>query len=307
VVDLAFGTVAAFADYYHYEKKVEEYAGLSQTFEREQFKPLRDHVIKTVKTSFNTLSAVQSSIRDKTNTFTELLTNLRSLDIAYRFALHEIADYLTKQAQMQVARRPETAFPYAYVVLRVCEADPPLFEVIVAHLVHACPYVAPVYPPPLQGESSVHHKLRALRYKPRAEGGEVEADEAYTMRMKGVIALLAVLYSFPVGSNQFQEKRCSLGWTWIARTLNTPPIGITAELLCSFLEQSGIFMLNRYRNQFAKIMNLIHRQFIPKVPSSGAAAFASKTRLLLLVEKAIKSNYSLGIPKGAEIEQANNF
>ena len=166
--------------------------------------------------------------------------------------------------------------------------------------------------------------------------------------MKGVVSLLGVLYSFPVNQRDCtcrslhsflsqsvselvvagDQKRLALGWTWMARMLNTPPILISAELVCAFLEvrltrllalssalpsltecaqQSGYYLCRRYRTQFAKMVLLMQQHFIPTLSSATAAAFASKTRVQLLVEKMLTSQFNLEVPKGAHIEQRNDF
>lgn len=74
---------------------------------------------------------------------------------------------------MQIARKPETAYPYACVALRVALSEPPLLDAIIAHLVYACPYAVPVYPQQAPGESTNAYKLNALRYKPSSEEGGI--------------------------------------------------------------------------------------------------------------------------------------
>lgn len=66
-------------------------------------------------------------------------------------------------------------------------------------------------------------------------------------------------------------------------------------------------MVRRYRAQYAKLILLVQNQFLPILSSEGASAYASKTRLKTVVEKALERNFNLEMPKGAQIEQRNDF
>lgn len=80
---------------------------------------------------------------------------------------------------MQIARRPETAFPYMMVIERVSRRYEHVADVVIKHLIRVCPYALPVYPERAQGESLKDYKLNKLKYKERLDTEEGAAALMY--------------------------------------------------------------------------------------------------------------------------------
>ena len=74
-------------------------------------------------------------------------------------------------------------------------------------------------------------------------------------------------------------------WSWISRLVNkVPPNRFSATALESFLKHAGFAMHGAYRGQFGKVLDVVHREFLPALEAKDDAdsrPVVSRTRTYL--------------------------
>lgn len=106
---------------------------------------------------------------------------------------------------------------------------------------------------------------RALGY--RYSNGEPEKQDKFLKRMTGFIRLYAaILITPPPRGCQPSPHNLSHGWTWLARVMNLEPRpDITATILLEFLQVTGHSFLKTYSKQFAKLVQVLISDYLPKI------------------------------------------
>merc|ERR1711865_131067 len=126
---------------------------------------------------------------------------------------YRIAD----EAEVGIKASPKAAWPVAYVATQIFNRFPVVEELFRGFMHTNCPYVVPDYAGCHAGRSGP---------RPGQRSGETYGD--FVDRMLGYHRLWLAISVI--------QDDLSVVWLWLARTLNTPPVAITASLLHCTLE-----------------------------------------------------------------------
>ncbi|KAI9092704.1 GLE1-like protein-domain-containing protein [Phlyctochytrium arcticum] len=208
---------------------------------------------------------------------------------AHILCLDYFAKAVVKQSESEVAVKVNTSFPLAILCIMILNKHQELRDIFLGRLYKRCPYIAPYYPPRLQGDSDDDFRKR-LRY--RTVDGEWESEIQYGERMCGVFSLYAAIMQ--TKTVYYDYIGMDRAWEWFACILDTPPRKITPLLILKFLEIVGHEFLQTFGRQAIKLLQFTKDQFLQKI---SPKAIASTTRLELFLEPIFQSG-SIPSPEG---------
>eukprot|EP00126_Sphaerothecum_destruens_P000213 Sdes_comp10252_c0_seq1m1888 len=198
----------------------------------------------------------------------------------------------------------DSAFPIAAVAVGIMIDFPEMKDRIMARFYQKCPFIASYYmrfPPNTHDDE----KKRLLGYSQESSEKETqwESQEKYIERMCGITTLFAAIIQTEWSSSSSNPQNCNplgidFGWKWLARILNQNPTTITPSLLVCFLQVAGHQLFKVYRKQFAKLVNFIAQDFLPKM--NKKKSMGAITRLELFLEKSIKQG-TIPPPEGRNL------
>jgi hypothetical protein len=142
------------------------------------------------------------------------------------------------------------------MLCNLAKRDPDFAAYFRGFLFSTCCYAAGVY-----------SKKSALR-EGESEVTFVERMETYLRTYFVALQVFGDAPDHPYGG--FQTM-----WSWIARILNQPAKYITPSLLESFLRVCGHAMLEKYRNQFRKLMHFIETQYFQRLSADVKSTLPS--------------------------------
>ncbi|BFZ05487.1 hypothetical protein BsWGS_08526 [Bradybaena similaris] len=216
---------------------------------------------------------------------------------ALLFCQNLVAKMLVKKGEEQVTSKHESAFPIGIVVVALWVEFPVMGELFQAHLQALCPYVLPKYSAQHRGQSSIdYHK--SLGYKV-SEGGVIEEQDKFLRRMSGLMRLYCacIVAPLPPDVNTAHPHGLEHAWMWLARTMNLEPHpDVTAAMIFDLLSVTGHFLFKEYRVQFAKLLHLLYRSYLPKLESVSVTS-GTIGRLKIFLETAMQ-NSSIPAPDG---------
>ncbi|CAG5131341.1 unnamed protein product, partial [Candidula unifasciata] len=212
---------------------------------------------------------------------------------AHLFCQNLVAKMLVKKGEEQVTSKHESAFPIGIVVVALWVEFPIVGELFQAHLQTLCPYVLPKYAVHQKGQSSIdYHK--SLGYKV-SEDGTIEEQDKFLRRMSGLMRLYCacMVAPLPPDVNSTHPHGLENAWKWLARTLNLEPQpDVTAAMIFDLLSVTGNFLFKEYRVQFAKLLHLLYKHYLPKLESVSVTS-GTIGRLKIFLETAMQN---AGIP-----------
>lgn len=211
------------------------------------------------------IAATKEQINKKSRDIMMLLVQLQ--EPQKTFALLSIAKKMLSQCDVQVAKLNRYAFALAEVAVRIA-CDVPRFGALLVALIHeVCVSSVPKYYPFVPGRYATDEEYYGLMGYTKTEEGAFETTDAYIDRMTGVMLFYAAFVQVEAPNH---PHGVDAAWRWLARLLNRcPPNRYTAAALDSFLKIAGYRMHNEYRGQFVKVLELIHREFIPKLDAKN--------------------------------------
>ncbi|KAJ1970602.1 hypothetical protein H4R35_005769 [Dimargaris xerosporica] len=242
---------------------------------------------------------IRSSILKTANDINNAFMTARSKDAQlYEWALNLAAKVITSQAEVEVQANHSMAYPLAHVCVLLFQSHPEFVDTLMARLVKKCPYVVPQYFN-RQPTQSMQEYRKLIGY-PIAGSEEWETREIYFNKMGGLLALYAaIVQTAPIeGSNAYGIH---YGWRWLARILNLPPQPITGYLLIPFLKIAGATLIQAYQGQARKLIQVLHRQFMPQLTSTIPYR-AAKEKLGLYLERYSQSNGMLERTNGYDYQ-----
>uniref|UniRef100_A0A0B6Y9Z6 mRNA export factor GLE1 n=1 Tax=Arion vulgaris TaxID=1028688 RepID=A0A0B6Y9Z6_9EUPU len=296
-----------------YEAKSKELAQVETAIrpfiENAQNKSFRFSIQRAVNTPINAISDYSGPhLMDKLKKLRDLLQgNVASLSGNNRtgnvtpevllFCQNLVAKMLVKKGEEQVTSKHESAFPIGTVVVALWQEFPIVGELFLAHLQSLCPYVLPMYPTRQTGQSSLdYHK--SLGYKV-SEDGTIEEQDKFLRRMSGLMRLYCscMVAHLPPGVSSPHPHGLDNAWKWLARTMNLEPHpDVTAALIHDVLSVTGHSLFKEYRIQFAKLLYLVYKNYIPKLESVSVTN-AAVERLKIFLDSAVQ-NSSIPPPEG---------
>ncbi|GLV34575.1 Gle1 RNA export mediator [Carabus blaptoides fortunei] len=272
-----------------------------------QLKQFRFHCQKAVNIPLNAISAVsQQHLLDKYQRLSNLLKGLtveaggtNVLSSQHPQGIAYCTDLLAKkfvlQGDLLISSNPESAHCYAAMIVALWTEFPDFGKLVLAYFYQTVPYLVPIYPPQVQGQSDQDY-YRSLGYT--YVDGAIEKQDKFLKRMSGTVRLYAAITISSLKRNQHGQHPHGLiyAWRWIANILNLEPrVDITATCLFEFLEVTGSSMQAAYGGQFQKILTYIHDVYLPKMLKMDSGG--PVCRLEVLIQK-IKSTGHIEPPKG---------
>lgn len=275
------GSVEAIAEFGFYGAKWDKMLNVFKNMPTNH--PKAKSVALRIRASFNQLSQKRGQIISKSQILSQLLNELKNDPGLFNYALDQFGQNLMRQSSVQVVSNPEASYTFAYVTVNVCYQHPELMQFLLGMFHNYCPYTVPMLKQRGK-ESDKDYKVNVLKYKVLSQPGEqldIEEPDTYSDRMVGIMYVYSAILVIgathnKTGTEGFHSYKDL--WAWIARLLNLPYQEIYADLLLAFLKQSAFFMYRHYKDKFATIMNIIEKEFIPKI-----ARDTSRTRLQLFV------------------------
>ncbi|XP_078406271.1 mRNA export factor GLE1 [Cetorhinus maximus] len=215
------------------------------------------------------------------------------------FVCYKLAEKFVKQGEEEVASHHEAAFPIAVVASGIWESHPKVGDLFLAHLHRKCPYAVPFFPSWKDGLPKEEYQ-RLLGYRVLDNG--VEQQDNFLKRMSGMVRLYAaiIVLRWPYRSKQTEHPHeLNHAWRWLAQMLNMEPLAdITATLLFDFLEVCGNALMEKYQNQFWKMILLIKNDYFSRIEAvTGTGQVGAVIRLRQFLEKCLKEK-DIPLPKG---------
>ena len=247
----------------------------------EPSKPHRRALEKRIVLIVQQISATRQQICRKAADLHTLLASLSGPVAAH--AQLWLCEKLLSQCECQVARLHGFAYALADVVTPLAPHLPSLLPLLTAHLHEACCLSVPkVYLFSREAYPSEEGYLKAMGYQRLSEGG-FEPTDAYLGRTAAFMLLYAALMQADALPAE-QGLHCA--WAYLARLLNAcPPCRESATALEALLELAGWRLHCAYGRQFAKLLHLVHSDFLPRLEAGGdAEARPVATRLRAYVE-----------------------
>ena len=212
---------------------------------------------------------------------------------SYYWVLNHTSKGFIKQAESEVAVKPDSAFPLAHVVILLCLIDnhAEWSHVFLARVVKKCPYVLAVFLQRTSSSQSDDEWYKELGWK--IVNGVRESKEVYAERMQGIFALYAACLQTTPDLQSLGQKGAEMNentmaglickelrpnrlWVWLARMTNTTPRDMTPVLVTTFLEIAGDRFIQMYGRQSTKILEAI-KQATTGGGSSGSIDFPKGT------------------------------
>ncbi|XP_005107179.1 nucleoporin GLE1 [Aplysia californica] len=294
-----------------HKKLSEVQSGLQAFIDNAQLKKQRFDLQRAVNTPINAISALSGAhLRDKLQRLHDLLGG-RPVEVSGKrvqatvvaegpmFCQNLVAKMLVRKGEEQVTSKHESAFAIGAVAVALWAEFPLVGELFMAHLHAVCPYVLPLYAVRQGGQSSADFH-RAQGYK-IADDGSIEDQDKFLRRMSGLMRLYCACLVAPVppkGPNCPHPQGLEHAWRWLARVLDLEPQpDVTAALIHDMLSVAGHALCAEYRGQFAKLLRLLHAQYLPKLKSVSVTS-AIVGRLEIFLETAVKNNCRIPPPEG---------
>ena len=212
------------------------------------------------------IAATKEQINKKSRDIMMLLVQLQ--EPQRTFALLSIAKKMLSQCDVQVGKLNKFSFALAEVAVRVA-VDVPRFGALLVALIHeVCVSSVPKYYPYVPGRYASDDEYYTLMgYVKTDDGAAFETTDSYVERMTGIMLFYAAFLQVDAPKH---PHGVDAAWRWLARLLNRcPPNRHTAVALDSFLKIAGYRMHTQYRGQFIKVLELVHREFLPKLDAKN--------------------------------------
>ncbi|NXT85443.1 GLE1 protein, partial [Zapornia atra] len=216
-----------------------------------------------------------------------------------QFVYYKLAEKFVNQGEEEVSSHHDSAFPIAVVASGIWEMHPRVGDLFLAHLHRKCPYAVPFYPEMKEGMPLEEYQ-RMLGYQ--VKDSKVEEQDHFLKRMSGMIRLYAAIIQiqWPYGSKQGTHPHgLHNGWRWLAQMLNLDPLAdVTATVLFDFLEVCGNALMNKYQDQFWKLMLFIREDYIPRIEAiTSSTQMGSLMRFKQFLEECLQKK-EVPLPKG---------
>lgn len=233
---------------------------------------------KAVNIPLNAISAVSSQhLQDKYQRLANLLMgkNVEAGGTVVCAAQHPqgiafctnlLAKKFVLQGDLIVSSKPEAAFYFATVLTALWVDFPDFGKLVLAHFHREMPYLVPMYPLMLEGQSDKDYYV-SLGY--HYTDGVIEKHDKFLKRMTGIMRLYSAVMITRLKRNQ-QDRRhphgMANGWRWLAAMMNLEPrVDITATVIFEFLEVIGSSMLSTYGKQFQKLLTYFLNVYMPMI------------------------------------------
>ncbi|XP_077212382.1 nucleoporin GLE1-like protein isoform X2 [Tasmannia lanceolata] len=158
--------------------------------------------------------------------------------------------------------------PQSMSIAMFAKQVPTAMDIVLAEFHKACIYTVPKH----INYSESAFKSEEAYYKAvgyQEGGGKIEPTDSYLERVRSYMTLYAAIVQteIPGIRNLHGLKEA---WAWLARFLNALPANLyTAVALLSFLKISGYTLLQKYKSQFRKILNVISGEFLFSLKALG--------------------------------------
>lgn len=260
----------------------QEYA----VFEKDDsLKQFRFDCKKAINIPVNAISSASSKhLLDKYSKLSKLLSgnvvqigdtlvNADSHKDGIKYCTDMLAQKFVLQGDLMISSNPDSAFCYATIILTLWNDFPLFGDLLLAHFYKQCPYLVPMYLIKINNQTDDDY-YKSLGYKYN-DDGSIEKQDKYLKRLTGTMRLYTALMITKPKSGQKLKTPFGLtnAWQWFSSMLNLPPKpDVTATLIHIFLQNVGKSMCNRYKKQFAKLMQFVNEYYMPilkKIDTGG--------------------------------------
>jgi len=242
----------------------------------DQEKKMKSELTLGISTALNSISAqTKEHLNDKlgklalllagkpvTMKDTQICAGQHRFGVKYCTAL--LAKKIVRQGEDVVSSKAEAAFPIASVAVALWDIFPDFGKLLQAYFFEFCPLLAPYYPPKLEGQSEKDY-FTSLGYRWEKDG--IEKQDMYLKRMSGLARLFSAItaVSKPLGSQSLVHPMGpNFTWRFLVNLINCAPLpDVTATILFVVLETTGYLMLQKYRDQFLKLVSVIKCNYVP--------------------------------------------
>ena len=222
------------------------------------------------------IAATKRQIEQKATDIAQFLHRIPN-DPQRTFAIVSLSKRILTQCDSQVSKLNRFAFALAEVAVRVAVFEPNFGVILIALLHESCVLSVPKYYPFVEGRyASDEEYFKLMGYVAAEEQGDapdgtvkLETTDTMTQRMRGFMLFYAAYM-------QVDQARHPHGlpaaWAWVSRLVNkVPPNRFSATALESYLKHAGYAMHAAYRGQFGKVLDVIHREFLPALEAKDDA------------------------------------
>jgi len=109
-----------------------------------------------------------------------------------------------------------------------------------------------------------------------------------------MIGVCCAYVTFLIPNIDQLENKTAEVWAWLARILNNQEVSaITADIVLMILKIAGHSLLQRYGQQFRKVLQFIQEEYLRRIPPNGDN---SRLRLVNFLEKYVSDNGNLEKP-----------
>lgn len=287
-----------------YLKQVEKL--YSSFLHDDNFKSLRQELIKSINTPVNSISSVSSwHMKDKFDKLDALL-NCKSVKTgnstvsanshpdALTFCKDTLAKKIINIGEQVASVKTETAFEVASIVNELWKMHPDFGMLLYAKFKQKCPSLIP-YNAAKTNEETDEEYYKSLCYN--YTNGVVEKQDKYVKRMTGIIRLFAAI----IVTETKHGKALGIGQAWmlIAATVHlVPQLDVTAVFLHEMLVITGYDLKRAYGRQFMKMLRYIDSNYVKKIDEVTPIGCGGPVqRLKTFISKVIEVGY-IEKPKG---------
>jgi len=99
------------------------------------------------------------------------------------------------------------------------------------------------------------------------ENDKCEKQDQFLKRMSGLMHFYAAItVSTPPTIKQHHPYGIDKAWSWLTQVIHLDPRpDITATLIFEFFEVTAYFLMQAYKKQFNKLLDVIIKEYLPKV------------------------------------------
>lgn len=272
----------------------------------DNFKPLRQELIKSINTPVNSISSVSPwHMKDKFEKLDALLkcktvktgnstVTANSHPEALIFCKDTLAKKIINIGEQVVSVKTETGFEVASIVTELWKTHPDFGILLYARFKQKCPCLIP-YNAAKTDEETDEEYYKSLCYN--YTNGVVEKQDKYVKRMTGIVRLFAAI--IVTESKSGKALSISQAWMLIAATVNlVPQLDVTAIFLHEILIITGYELKQAYGRQFIKMLEYINTNYMKKIDEVTPVGCGGPVqRLKTFINKFIQVGY-IEKPKG---------
>ncbi|XP_045626092.2 mRNA export factor GLE1 [Procambarus clarkii] len=157
---------------------------------------------------------------------------------------------------------------YSWLMVNLVSCFPELWDLFLYHLFISCPYLLPMKPLPLVGQSEEDF-CKSIGMKGN------EKSDAHIGRMGTSASMYGLVLAMIIKRKNIPINAPVIGWELLAKHLSlTPTSGVSAVIFVELLKSLGFSLQETYGKQFLKLMDYLINVYMHKIEevTEGAGA-----------------------------------